>query len=375
MNKQKTQPSRTNVIVKTSVLGIVTNVFLSAFKAVVGFLSSSIAIVLDAVNNLSDGLSSIITIIGTKLAGKKPNKKHPYGHGRIEYITAMIIAAIILYAGITSMVESIKKIITPETPDYSTISLVIVSVAVVIKILIGLYFKKVGKKVNSDSLVGSGNDAIMDSVISAATLVSAIIFIASGVSLEAYLGIIIAIFIIRTAIMMLKNALSQILGERVSPQISTAVKQTIAKVDGVYGIYDLILNNYGPDRYMGSVHVEIPDTFTAKEIDKLTRIIIKDVYVKHGVILNAVGIYSINTQDKEAIAIHKQITKMVLAHSTVLQMHGFYISREDKTITFDIILDFEDKNKEETYKAIHAEVSQKFPEYKIYITLDEDISD
>ena len=170
-----TQSSREKTIVKTSIIGIAANVFLAAFKAFVGLMTNSIAIVLDAVNNISDAGSSLITIIGTKLAGKEPDKKHPFGYGRIEYLSAMIISVIVLYAGITSFVESVKQIIHPETPDYNVVSLVIVGVAVVVKILLGRYVKGVGVRVNSDSLINSGEDATLDSVISASTLVAAVI--------------------------------------------------------------------------------------------------------------------------------------------------------------------------------------------------------
>ena len=145
--------TRDQVIIKTSIIGIITNVLLAAFKAFVGIVSNSIAVTLDAVNNLSDALSSIITIVGTKLAGKLPDKKHPFGYGRIEYLSAMIVSGIVLYAGITSLVESFKKIIHPETPDYSTVSLVIIAVAVLVKIVLGKYVKSQGEKVNSCSLV------------------------------------------------------------------------------------------------------------------------------------------------------------------------------------------------------------------------------
>ena len=148
--------NRGKVIIRTSIIGILTNVFLAAFKAVIGIVSNSIAVTLDAVNNLSDALSSIITIVGTKLAGKLPDKKHPLGYGRIEYLSAMIISVLVLYAGFTAFTESVKKIIHPETPEYTAVSLIIVAVAVVVKILLGRYVKHVGEKVNSDSLVNSG---------------------------------------------------------------------------------------------------------------------------------------------------------------------------------------------------------------------------
>ena len=157
---------RDEIIVKTSVIGIVTNVLLATFKAFVGLASNSIAIVMDAVNNISDAASSVITIVGTKLAGKEPDKEHPFGYGRIEYLSAMLISIIILYAGVTAFVESVKKIISPEVPDYSTASFVIVAVAVITKIVLGSYVKKTGEKVNSDSLINSGEDARLDSVIS-----------------------------------------------------------------------------------------------------------------------------------------------------------------------------------------------------------------
>ena len=189
--EMKTESSREKTIIRTSVIGIIANVFLAGFKAVVGLMANSLAIVLDAVNNISDAGSSLITIVGTKLAGKEPDKKHPFGYGRIEYLSAMIISVIVLYAGITSFVESVRQIIPPETPDYSPVSLIIVGVAVVVKILLGRYVKSVGERVNSDSLINSGKDATLDSVISASTLAAAGIFLIFGLSLEAWLGALI----------------------------------------------------------------------------------------------------------------------------------------------------------------------------------------
>ncbi|MDU0894856.1 MAG: cation diffusion facilitator family transporter, partial [Anaerococcus sp.] len=189
---------REKQIVKTSVVGIIANVVLAAIKAIVGLASNSIAIILDAVNNISDAGSSLITIVGTKLAAKDPDKEHPFGYGRVEYLSAMIISVIVLYAGITSLVEAIKKIMNPVIPTYTTPSLIIVAVAVVVKVVLGRYVKNVGLKVNSDSLVNSGQEAKLDSIVSASTLVAAAIFISFGLSLEAYLGAIISIIIIKS---------------------------------------------------------------------------------------------------------------------------------------------------------------------------------
>ena len=365
---------REKIIVKTSIIGIIANVILAAFKAAVGAISGSIAIVLDAVNNLSDALSSVITIVGTKLAGKAPDRKHPLGHGRIEYLTATIIAVIVLYAGITSLVESIKKIISPEAADYSKTTLIIVAVAIIVKILLGRYVKGVGEKIHSDSLIASGTDATMDAAISAATLVAALIFIFGGVSLEAYLGAIISVIIIKSGVDMLRDTLSKIIGERVESDLSKEIKKTICEEKDVYGAYDLILHSYGPDTLMGSVHVEIPDYYTADRIDEVTRSIQKRVYDNYGVILTGVGIYSRNTKDDEAARIRTQVTEKVMAHQGVLQLHGFYLDEKSRTITFDVILDFKE-DREALYKEIHREVCEMLPEYKIYITMDSDISD
>ena len=199
---------REKVIVRTSIVGIVTNVLLVVFKSAVGLLSNSIAIVLDAVNNLSDVLSSLITIVGAKLAGRMPDKGHPLGHGRIEYISAMMVAAIVLYAGFTAFVESVKKIFNPVQPDYSPMTLIVVTSAVIVKIILGLFVQRNGKKVNSTTLTASGIDALFDAVISASVLLSAIIYLLTGVCLEAYLGIVISAFVIRPGYKLMKSTLN-----------------------------------------------------------------------------------------------------------------------------------------------------------------------
>lgn len=366
---------RSKIIVRTSVMGIIANVFLAAFKAVVGFMTHSIAIVLDAVNNISDAGSSLITIIGTKLSGREPDKKHPFGYGRIEYLSAMVISVIVLYAGVTSFIESIKKIINPTTPEYSIASLIIVGVAVVVKIVLGRYVKSVGEKVNSDSLINSGEDATLDSVISASTLIAATVFMLSGVSLEAWLGAVISAVIIRSGIEMLKDTISQILGERSDPELSRNIKQTVTEFEGVRGAYDLVLNNYGPDAWNGSIHIEIPDTFSADRIDRLIREIQIAVHDKHHVILTAVGVYSVNTKDEETKAVEQQVREIVFAHEHVLQMHGFYLTKETNTIRFDVVVSFDAPDRRETYKQIVSDVKKKFPDYELQVTLDTDFSE
>ena len=367
--------ARDAVIVRTSVIGILANVFLAAFKAAVGLLSHSIAVVLDAVNNLSDAAASVITIVGTKLAGKQPDKKHPFGHGRIEYFSAMIISILVLYAGITSLTESVKKIIHPETPDYSVAALLIIASAVVVKILLGRYVKSVGVRVNSDSLVNSGEDATLDSVISAATLAAAGIYLLFHISLEAWLGAVISLVIIKSGGEMLWETLSKLLGERVDAAFARDIKKTVESFDPVAGAYDLILHDYGPDAYQGSVHIEVPDTLTANELDELIRAITLEVYRKHSVLLTAVGVYSINTKDEAAAAIRERLRQAVLALPYVLQMHGFYLDEEHKAIRFDAVVSLDAPDREAVYREVTDKARELYPDYTFAVVMDTDFSE
>ncbi len=367
--------TRDSIIIRTSIIGIIANVFLAGFKAVIGLASNSIAIVMDAVNNVSDAASSVITIAGTKLAAKEPDKKHPFGYGRIEYLSAMIISALVLYAGITAFVESVKKIITPETPDYSTVSLVIVAVAVFVKIVLGRYVKSVGKRVNSDSLINSGEDATLDSIISATTLVAAAVFLLFDVSLEAWLGAIIALVIVKSGIDMLRETISKILGERADTELARTIKSTIVGYPEVSGAYDLVLHNYGPDSHNGSVHIEVPDTLSADDLDRLIRKITMDVYAQHNVLLTAVGVYSVNTKNPQAIEARERIRKLVMDNEHVIQMHGFYIDFEEKTIRFDLVISFDAEDRASVYMNACAAVQQAYPDYTLQVTMDIDFSE
>ena len=369
------EASREKTIVKTSVIGIVANVFLAGFKAVIGLMTHSIAIVLDAVNNISDAGSSLITIVGTKLAGREPDKKHPFGYGRIEYLSAMIISVIVLYAGITSFVESVKQIIHPETPEYNAVSLLIVAVAVVVKILLGRYVKSVGVRVNSDSLVNSGEDATLDSIISASTLVAAGIFLIFHVSLEAWLGAVISAVIIKSGIEMLRDTISQLLGERNDRELAKKIRETVMSFPGVEGAYDLVLNNYGPDTWNGSIHIEVPDTYSADRLDQMLREIMVKVHSEHRVLLTAIGVYSVNTKDEEVIRTKQRVAEIVFANPYVRQMHGFYLTKEEKKIRFDLVISFDAGDRKAVYADVIAAVQKEFPDYTLQVAMDTDFAE
>jgi len=366
--------SREKTIVHTSLIGIGTNVLLAGFKAVVGTLSNSIAIVLDAVNNLSDAISSVVTIIGTKLSGRSPDRKHPLGHGRIEYLTALIVSAIVLYAGLTSAIESVRKIIHPETPEYSTVTLVILAVAIVVKLILGRYYKQKGEETHSASLEASGSDATFDAILSLSVLASAILFLLTGLNLEAYVGLLISAFIIKAGVEMAGETLSDILGRRADSELSQKIKKLLTEEPEVRGAYDLIVHNYGPDKNYASVHLELPDTMTVEQVDVLTRRLEARVYLDTGVILTAVGVYSYNTKDDEAAHIRNQVQKVALSHEWVLQIHGFHVDTQKKAMRFDAVMSFDHSGREGA-KELTEEIQAVYPDYQILVTPDVDITD
>lgn len=364
---------RDRVIVRTSIIGVLANVFLAVFKAAVGFLSGSIAVILDAVNNLSDALSSVITIIGSKLSSKAPDKKHPLGYGRIEYMSALIVAAIVCYAGIQSGVESVKKIIDPVSAKYDTLSLLIIAVAILVKVVLGKYVVSQGEKVKSGSLVASGKDAMGDAVLSLSVLACALINKFTGVSLEAIVGAVISVIIIKSGIEMIRDTLNDIIGKRGDFALTNRIKKLISEEDGVGGAYDLVLYNYGPEKEYASVHIEVPDTMTAGEIDKLTRRIEFKVFKETGVILTGVGIYAVNTLDQEAADMRKKIYDEVKKLPFVVQLHGFFVDSEAKRMRFDVVLSF-DVERNKGLKEVEETVRKLYPDYTFMIAADTDTS-
>lgn len=365
---------RNRVIVRTSIVGIITNVILVIFKLTVGFLSSSISVILDGVNNLTDAVSSIVTIVGTKLANRKPDKKHPLGHGRIEYITAMVVAAIIIYAGITAAKESVENIFNPADADYSIVSLMVILVAVAVKIILGTFVKKQGIRVKSGALEASGKDALFDAILSGSVLICALITYFTKFRLESYVGLIISGFIVKAGIEMMLETLDYILGKRADPETTKKIKEVICRSEPVRGAYDLFITNYGPERNYASVHIELPDTMSVEEVDILTRQIERNVYLETGVILTGIGVYSYNTKDDEASRIRNHVSEIVLANDWAIQMHGFYVDVKEKFMRFDTVLSF-DISQKEGLEILNAAVAKEYPEYSIIITPDVDISD
>ena len=368
---------REKEIIKTSIIGIIGNVILVGFKAFVGLVAGSISIVMDALNNLTDALSSIITIIGTKLSNKKPNKKHPYGYGRIEYITSTLIAFLILFAGGMAIYESIKSIIdyfqNGTMPEFEIYSIIIIAAAIVVKVVIGLFFIHKAKKTQSDALDASGKDALFDSILSTSTLVGMLVAKFFGVYVEGYLGIIIGLFIIKSGIEVLKESLSSMIGDRFDRDFVVKIKNDINSIEGVLGTYDLILNSYGHNKNIGSVHIGVKDNLSSKEIQEIERNITSMMYEKYNTIIT-VGVYAENIDDDLSKSVYEGILQVIKDYKYVLQIHGFYLDSIKKIINFDLVISFDDDMPLETIKEIKEKVINNNPDYKVIINYDQDFT-
>lgn len=365
---------RNSQIIRTSVIGIVANVLLAAFKAVVGIIASSVAIVMDAVNNLSDALSSVITIVGTKLSQRPADRKHPFGFGRIEYFSAIIIAVIVLSAGISSLIESVKKIFNPTEPTYTTATLIVIVVAIVVKLILGWFVKKKGQQLHSDALIASGSDALFDAIITAATLVSAGVMLIWGVSLDGYLGAIISILIIKAGIEMLASPVNELLGAKVSPELVKEIRQEIMGFDGVRGVYDIILHNYGPEVMIGSLHIGVPDTLSAHDIHGLTRSISNAMYARHGIIMT-VGVYSVATGENQRAELQSKVMKTLAAHKELVQVHGFYYSEKDRMLSVDVVPDISCHDDAALCRKLTEEIQSLVPDRRVVIVIDHNYSE
>ena len=366
--------TRQKQIIRTGYLGILTNVVVAAVKALTGLASGSMAILLDAVNNLTDAISSALTIAGVKLAALPPNDKHPFGYGRIEYFTAVIIAALILVAGCTSLVESVKGIITPEVQEYSVVGLCIIAGSVVVKTVLGIYTRRKGKALSSDSLVSSGTESILDGVVSVTTIVSAIIMMTTGWSVDSWLAAIIACLIIKTGIEMLVSPVNELLGRSVDRELSGEIKARVAKVDGVRGVYDVVLHNYGPQQHIGALHVEVDEQLSAADLHSISRTIQHMLHKDMGLVMT-VGFYAHHHEGSDEARIEQKVREYVTGLAGVTGMHGFYISHKEKMISFDIVYSFKMRHPLTLRKEVAHWLKEQYPDYYLSIGLDRNFSE
>ena len=364
---------RNRQIIRVSIVGVLANVLLAVFKAVVGLAAGAIAIVMDAVNNLSDALSSVITIVGTKLSERPADREHPFGHGRVEYFSAIVISLIVISAGVASLVESVKKIASPTAPSYSTLTLTVIIVAVAVKLVLGTYVKRQGKALKSDALVASGADALFDALVTLSTLVSAGIMLIWHVNLDGIIGTLISLLIVKAGLEMISSPVGELLGSRISPELVNALKEKALSFDNVYGVYDIVVNNYGPNMMIGSLHVSVPDTLTAREVHLLTRTMSEAFFKDFGIVMT-VGIYAVHTGDTPMARLQQAVLEDISRHPGVLQAHAFYCYEDRKLVTVDVVPNDTVKDETAFVEAIRSDLCRRFPDYQFNLVLDHNYS-
>lgn len=330
---------RGKLIRLAGITGICANGLFALIKLLVGTAANSVSIVSDAVNNLTDAMSSVITLVGNKLAQRPPDRKHPLGYGRIEYISAMVISAIVLVTGVEFLKTSIGRITSPQETNFIAVQFVILGVTIIGKWLLSRFDTRIGQRTDSESLVASGADARMDVLASLLTVIAAIVSKFTGWHIDGYVGVILSLFILYTGIGLIRDTANSIIGERPEKKLADEIKAEVLKYEPITGAYDLILHNYGPSTRLGSLNVEIPDYITVEKAYEAMDKAQGDIYVKLGIYLTF-GLYSVNTYDQEVVQKRQVVTDLVKALPGVISLHNFHYDKEINFFRFDVIVDF-----------------------------------
>ncbi|MDO4483781.1 MAG: cation diffusion facilitator family transporter [Clostridia bacterium] len=360
---------REKVIVKTSVIGILANVLIAAIKIVIGLAAASLAIVSEGINNASDALSSVITLIGAKLSGKHPDENHPFGYGRIEYMTGLVIGVVILAAGLSLLKESITGIIHPEPMSVTVLTIVIVAISAVGKLLLGMYTKNVGKKIQSDVLIAVGEDSRNDSILSVITIISAVVFLVFGVSIDAYAGLLFSVVILKTAFETLKNTSSDLIGRPGKKELARQLYKEIRATEGIISVADMMLHDYGPDRYSGSVNVEIDHNLTVGEAYEFLHALQLRIMHEHGVTM-VFGIYAVDSDSPNGKDMRGYIARFVRAHEHVKSFHALYLSPNSNLIYVDLIVDYQLEDWDALREEFLAYMKDKYPANDVELTIE-----
>lgn len=361
--------TREGIIAGTSGLGIIVNLLIAAIKVILGLLANSIAIISEGVNNASDALTSVLTLVGTKLAGKKPDKKHPFGYGRIEYLTSLIIAIAILITGFEMITSSVELIFNPEPMDISIAALLAVAISAVIKFFLGIYTIKQGKRADSGALTAVGLDCRNDSFVSVVTIASAIIFLVFDFSVDAYVGIFTSLIILKAGFEVLKDTVSELLGKPGDEELAEKLYKEIRSTEGVLGAADMMLHNYGPDAYSGSVNIEMDHEMTVGQIYEILHALQLRIMYEHKVTM-VFGIYAVDNDHEDVKAIRKTVADFVLAQEHVKSFHAVYLDPNSPKIYCDLIVDYDLRDWDALREEFIAYMAERFPENEIVLTVE-----
>lgn len=365
------QNSRQNKITQTAILGIIANLFIATIKIIIGMAASSLAIITEGINNATDCGSALMTLIGTKLSAKHPDEKHPFGYGRIEYLTGMVVGVFILYAGISMIRESIDGIIHPTEMSVSLLTIGIIAFTAIIKFVLGIYTIGVGKQTNSDTLIAVGEDGRNDSFISLITIISSIIFLMTGISIDAYAGLLFSFVVIKSGIDVLKSTASDIIGTSGEEELAKALYKEIRSTEGIISAADMMLHNYGPDQYSGSVNIEIDHKKNVGEVYEFIHELQLRIMHEYKVTM-VFGIYAVDRDSEQSKEMRSYIAKFVKSHEHIKSFHALYLSEKTGTIYCDFIVDYDLHDWEGTQEEFLGYMGEKYPDYKIELTIETD---
>ena len=356
-------------IKRTSLLGVGVNVAIAALKIVVGLLASSVAIVSEGMNNAADALTSALTLIGVKLSEKHPDAKHPFGYGRIEYLAALIIAVIILVTGVEMLMESVKAVFHPVNLSISYLSLAVVAGTAVMKFALGVYTIAMGRKAKSKALEAVGLECRNDAFVSAVTIGSCVIFLIWEVSVDAYVAVLLSGLIVKTGIGVLRSTVSDLLGRAGDAELAERLYRRIRATDGVINAADMMLHNYGPEAWSGSVNVEIDHRKSVAEVyailhDLQLRIMHEDK------VTMVFGVYAVDNDSEASVKIRETVAEFVRAHEHVISFHAVYIDPATNKIYCDLVVDYNLKSWDNLRKEFLSYMSKYFGDQEIELTIE-----
>ena len=353
-------------------VGIISNVFLFIIKIIAGTLFRSISITADAVNNISDAGSSVITMIGFKISGKPADKEHPYGHERAEYITGFIISVIILLLGLELVKSSFIKILNPEPIIFSYLTAVILFIAILVKFWQGTFNRTLGKRINSTALIATSQDSMNDAMSTSAVLIAAVFSWITGINIDGYMGIAVALFIIYSGLKLISETLNPLIGLAPDPELVEELEKKILAYEGVLGIHDLQVHSYGPEKKYAAVHVEVSAKEDILESHDLIDTIEKDVLQDLNIHL-VIHMDPIVTDDELTNSLRSQVTEIVRNIDPSLSMHDFrlVVGKTHSNLIFDVVIPAEYHGREEEIRdEIQNEIFKINPNYFCVITFD-----
>lgn len=364
---------RTAYGVLSSCVGVFCNILLFGFKLIIGIMLNSISVTADAFNNLSDAASSVISFIGVILAGKPADEDHPFGHGRIEYISALIVALLVIQVGFSFFRDSISKILNPEDISFQMMSVIILCASIAVKLWMGFFYKKLGRKINSSIMLASATDSLSDVFTSSATILSLLIFRFTGVNIDGVVGLIVSIVVMWAGIGIAKDTLKPLIGGRIDPKLYKAVIEKVESYEGILGSHDLIIHNYGPDRSMATIHAEVSrdvDVSVSHElIDKIER----DVKRELDIFL-VIHMDPIETHNEELQFIHKQVDEIIVEIDNRLEVHDFRMidGADNINLFFDLVVPYEysKQQEEDVQEKILRKLKGNDRRYQCIITVD-----